>query len=147
MNKTQPKSSGSSSLLLFFAFLIGGIIGFLAFKADAKPTEKERKLSKEYARVETMQDLYVFIESVPATDDGFESLGTFECTGDTTVGAKETVAQALCRLFYSTKDTLPFDQRLSMMISNVKTNFPEANGVVFSDKMKKCNVIKFKEQE
>jgi hypothetical protein len=146
MAQTKKASSGGSSLLLFFAFLIGGIIGYLAFKADVKPADKAVKLSKEFAKVDVIQDLYVYMESVPANQDSYESLGNFEINGDTTViNSKENVGQALSRLFSSGKETLSFDEKLSQMLENIKSNFPEATGVIFSDRLKRCEVIKFRE--
>lgn len=146
MNKPKPNTntvakSGTSTLLLFIVFFIGGAIGYLAFKADAKP--KEKKLTREYAKAESINDVYVFISALPAVE--YETVEMFEASNDTTQSAGSEAVPTINQLLSFNSGTLTFDERLSKIMENIKAKFPDANGAIFSDGMEKCEVVRFKD--
>lgn len=115
-------------------------------KAKTKELE-ENKITNEYAKVEKMQGLYVFIESSPAKD--YETLG--EVTTEDYVSQVEAsnknkkALKAGLDMLLTTVKNIKFSDKLEMLISNANEQYKgQVQGIIVRDKLTKCEAIKFK---
>ena len=139
------KTNQTNFPLLILMFILGA--GLVYFVLPIINPPKENKLTNEYAKVQKMNDLYVFIEAEPVTD--YSTLKTFK--GDSLESVwnsfgigKDKFGKVLLNILDAGQHNLILSQKLERMTEAVKNQYPDAEGVIFFDKMNECAVIKFK---
>lgn len=118
--------------------------------ALSKSEEEKPELSNEYAKVDQIQGFFIFIEATPVKK--YQSLGKITNEGyveitesDSTVPSKKRVRGAWVVLKADQKN-LNYSERLHMMIGKVRAEFPQADGIVFYDRITRCEAIKFEQE-
>jgi RNA polymerase subunit RPABC4/transcription elongation factor Spt4 len=150
-NNKQMASKNKSIIflsLILMLFIGAGIMYFIAPQI-IPPKEVEKALTNEYAKVKKINDLYVFIESFPANESSYITLETME--GDNLIDiwnsfgiGKDKFGKVLLNIANAGKNNLIFYEILTKMTEKVHNQYKDASGIIFSDQMKKCQVIKFK---
>lgn len=154
-NTTKPTSMSSSSsknqsgnfFIYILIFIIGGAVMYLGYpylQGDAAPVAYD----KELAKVERIDGLYVYVESSPQDKSAYDVIGTtdgdnvIDMVGSLGIG-KEKVGTVLENIFNMGKDNVNFYAQLEGMVKKVKEQYPQAEGVIITNKIKHCEVIVF----
>lgn len=150
MSTSNSKNSSSNILMFFLIFILGGVIMYFAypFIQEDQEINNVSVFSKEDAKVNKINGLCVYVESYPKDKENYTVLKTFE--GDNVIEmvnslgiGKENVGKVLENILNLVKDNINFHEQLSTITEKVKEQYPEAQGVIFSNKIKKCEVIVF----
>lgn len=146
MTNKKQNSINSTTLL---AFLLGAILLFGVYYLGYLPprtTGVDKSLTDDFAQVSQIQNIYVFLESRPANK--YTSLGTFQ--GDNAIEmlqsigiGKEKFGNVLLNMLNTGNQNLNLYEVINKMVEGTKEKYPEASGIIFSDRLKKCEVIKF----
>jgi hypothetical protein len=107
-----------------------------------------KSLPNGYAKIgEKINDLYVFINSLPANN--YEIIETVK--GDNLIDTwnslgigKEKAEKVISNIINAGKDNLVFYEMLFKITERVHNNYSQASGVIFTNNMKECQVVKFK---
>lgn len=148
-NKQMATKNNSTNFFLISILMLIIGAGLMYFLAPIINSESENALTNEYAKVKKINDLYVFIESTPADPESYTTIETME--GDNLIDivnslgiGKEKPKNVFANIVNTLGDNLTFDKLLDKITEKAHSQYPDATGVIFSDRMKKCQVIKFK---
>ncbi len=132
-------------LSVIIAFIFGA--GLVYFGLPFVNPPKENKLTNDYATVQKINNLHVFIEAEPVSE--YTTLKTFK--GDSLESVwnsfgigKDKFGKVLLNILDAGQHNLILSQKLERMTEAVNNQYSDADGVIFSDKMNECAVIKFK---
>jgi hypothetical protein len=137
-------SSGLSNITIAIISLVTAIvsaIGTQLYNDYVSPP-----ISESTANVHQQDGVFVFIRSLPSYD--YTPLGVInENTVGRAIGATKGKKgkqfwNSLAKTLVT--DVTSFSGRLSSIVGIVKTSYPQADGVLFSDDLTECTVIKFK---
>ena len=133
---TQKRNSTSSSIAIFvLALILGAGIMFAYFYS-------QQAVAPDQATVTKQNGLYVFINSFPAK--ATESIGHFEIPpGDQLTDLFGTKGKTILDKFNDLQEALVFDRKLNAILLKVKGEYPQAECVVFTGRLDKCDVYKF----
>ena len=117
------------SLYIFF-------VTILLFACSKKNTVDDRA----FAKVETMNGVYIFIKSKPAAP--YDFLGSIELKWYEKLSKLSD--QNLTSAIKNITGIISFSDNLENTLSEIKQKYPSADGVIFDDEMNRCEVVKFK---
>lgn len=105
--------------------------------------DSEPVYQKEYARVRKYKGIYVFINSQPVNQ--YEELGTISASvwDNLKIEKGDRAGTVIRRISNSEKEHITLSDMLEKVITNATLEYPEAEGVIFTDKMNSCQVVKF----
>ena len=118
--------------------------------AGATSETSKQELTNEYAKVDQIQGLFIFIEATPVKE--YQSLGKItnegyvEITEHDSTTSRKRVRGAWVVLKADQKN-LNYSERLHMMIGKVRAEFPQADGIIFYDRITRCEAIKFQKED
>lgn len=145
----NSKSNSTNLFLPFILFLVGAAaMYFIQPLFAAPPTETIVTFEKEDATVNKINGLYVYIEASPKNKDNYQVIGNvegdniFEMVNSIGIGEEKT-GKVLENIFNLGKDNINFHEQLLKITEKVKEQFPNAEGVIFSNKIRKCEVVVF----
>ncbi len=120
----------SLSLLILITFLSTGC---------GKNNEDINNLSGK-ANVKKIEGLYIFIESEPISP--YDQIAEFKngIFDKLLSASQKSVSEATSDILCS----FVFDKNLKNIATEIKSKYPEANGVIFNDDMTDCKIIKYK---
>jgi RNA polymerase subunit RPABC4/transcription elongation factor Spt4 len=147
MSNNKPNSQSNNFFIYLLIFVIGAAlmyVGYPYLQSDAAPIVYD----KEIAKVNRIDGIYVYVESYPQDKSAYQVIGTAE--GDNIVDmvgslgiGKEKVGTVLENILNMGKDNINFHEQLKVMVEKVKEQYPDAEGIIFTNKIKKCEVITF----
>lgn len=149
-NMATTTSKGSTNVFaLALLFILGATIMFFVYPYFiTQQVNKPVNYKKEDAIVNKINDLYVYVEAAPKDKDSYNVVGSVE--GDNIIEmvnsigiGKEKAGQVLENLLNLTKQNINFHEQLLTITEKVKEQYPDAQGVIFSNRIKKCEVIVF----
>jgi hypothetical protein len=92
------------------------------------------------ATVKQLQGLFIFIESEPLKP--YDKIADLKISMvDKLISLSEKSVPEVTKEILS---SFIFDKNLQNVINEIKSKFPEANGVIFNDDMSSCSIIIFK---
>ncbi|MCH8903561.1 MAG: hypothetical protein IIA45_06580 [Bacteroidetes bacterium] len=106
----------------------------------------ENQGDKGIAKTQKIEGLYVFIKSEPTAP--YNTIGTikskdvFERAIEVGVG-EEKAGTVLKNIIKSALEEIPFEKKLSLMASEAKDKYPNAEGIIFTSNLNNCSVIRF----
>ena len=138
----RPKQNTSQPILYI---LIGCILMYVALTYLA-PKDQE---NKHYARVSKLNDLYVYINATPIDQSQYISLGVLSGTDideiwDSFGIGKDKFGQVILNIFNTNKEHLTFSKVIEKITLKAKKDYPNASGIIISNKLSSCEVIQFK---
>ncbi len=172
-NYTRQSSSSNNNryIIALLAILLGGLIMYASLPAinDEKPVSTSGTAviaptrvdtvfiidsipptyKPEEAQVKKINGLYIFVESEPLNSKGYTVLGTIEGENPAdminSLGiGKEKFGKVLENIFLKTQENANFRSQLEKMTELVITQYPQAQGLIFTNRIRKCEVIVFK---
>lgn len=148
-NNNQMKSKNSSSAIAMplIMLVVGVALTYLAF--DQGLINSDPAYSNDCAKVQRINNLYVFIESTPmntnySTIETLKGDDLFEMINSLGIG-KEKFGKVIQNLIRVGSDNLSMNELVLKMTEMVNDQYPEASGIIFMKNLKKCQVIKFVE--
>lgn len=146
MAKNNKTSSNLSLVILMF--LLGAGLMYGLFQLNIIPSN-ESKFTNEYAKVRKINNLYVFVESAPVDPDSYTTIDIVEGSNlieiwDSLGIGNDKFGKVVNNIFNTGKDNLVFYEKLLRMTEDVYKKHNDASGIIFSENMRKCQVIKFK---
>jgi hypothetical protein len=142
---TTKSNSSSGFLMLFLGLALGGF-GMLFGYPYLLETESTVAVVIEpsFAKVTQKNGVYVFINSEP--QKSVESLGHYKYQqGNKLLDILNTKGENMFDEANAVLNMLVFDRKLDAILEEVKQQYPQAECVVFSGRLDKCEVYKFKE--
>jgi RNA polymerase subunit RPABC4/transcription elongation factor Spt4 len=152
-NTTKPtamsntKNQSNNFFLYFLIFVIGAALMYLGYpylQGETAPVVYD----KEIAKVNRIDGIFVYVESYPQDKSAYKVIGTAEgdniidMVGSLGIG-KEKVGAVLENIFNMGKENVNFHEQLEAMVKKVKEQYPDAEGIIFTNKIKRCEVIIF----
>ena len=137
-----------TALYVIIAF-IAGCVGMYFFMLSQQPAPIPPVaviIPSNEARVNFVQGLPVFINSEP--EKKYSALGNaitldaINAMVDAENGKKKVVDQVVTA-FGQVRQDLDFNQKLEKMVSKARSEHPDADAIIFRDKMNSCQAIKF----
>lgn len=146
----NSKNQSSNLLTYFFIFILGGVLMYFGYPylQEDSATTTEIIYNLEDAKVNKINGLYIYIEASPKDKESYKVIGNvegdniIEMTNSLGIG-KEKVGKVLENILNLAKDNINFHEQLSTITEKVKEHYPNAQGIIFSNKIKKCEVISF----
>lgn len=127
---------GATIMLAYFTY-------FLESESNVEIANPQTEIPQSTASVNQIDGIYVFINSDPARptkslgtfnyESGNKLLDIFNSKGDNPLDEINVIANMLV-----------FDKKLNSVIEEVKQQYPEAECVVFSGRLDRCEVYKFR---
>ncbi len=152
MATTKKQNNSQSNLTSYIlAFIVGaGIVYFgYPYLNPQQPTVQNYSIGD--AQVDQVNGLYVFLESKPVRStpykviDSFEDENLLEVASSVGIG-KEKFGKVLENILTKGSQKLNFENQIDKITQAVKDKYPDAQAVIFSVKLKRCEVITFEKQ-
>lgn len=110
-------------------------------------TQKAIMIDHGTAKVHKVHGLYVFIEAEPAAE--YESMGPV-ITNETAeklaeAGKGKKFFEAVGDVFKEGVENMTFNDLLENMVQKARDTYPDADAVIFNQRLTQCEVIKFKQ--
>ncbi len=146
---SNTKNQSNNTLIYLLVFVLGVVLMYFGYPYLASTeTVSPAPYDKEIAKVNRIDGIFVYVESYPQDKSAYKVIGTAE--GDNIVDmvgslgiGKEKVGAVLENIFNMGKDNVNFHEQLEVMVKKVKEQYPEAEGIIFTNKIKRCEVITF----
>jgi hypothetical protein len=139
------KSKGNSTVFVAIIGLVGILVGTFG-KEGIDYMKGKPPLDMSEANVQQYQNVYVFIRSRPKTDR-YKSFGTVETNSLVraveSANNKRGFGNIMKSVGQSLLNDIPFENRLNEIVIEAKKVKPELQGLIFSDNLTKCEMIKF----
>lgn len=152
-NKSEMAKSNTSNTFRILPLFAGVLLGaamtlvyftyFLDAEASVEISNPVAEIAQSTATVNQIDGIYVFINSTP--EKPTKSLGTFKYeSGNKLLDILNTKGDNPLDEINVIANILVFDKKLNSVVEEVKQKYPAAECVVFSGRLDRCEVYKFK---
>lgn len=142
---TNKKSSTGAMLGGILLGIVLGAFGLYAYTTMQSETPlTQQQPDPSFATVSKRNGIYVFINAQP--QKGTVSLGSYKYKqGNKLLDILNTKGENMFDEANTVLNMLVFDRKLDAVLEEVKAQYPEAECVVFTDRLDNCKVYKFSE--
>lgn len=116
-------------------------------KESSSFEEEEESSVNDYGlcKAEKVKGIYVFINANPVAEYQYLGTVTSEFWKELEITKGQKVGEVLFRISKDIKTAVTFSEIIAKQLDKVKEEYPEAEAVIFHNKLSQCDAITFKQ--